>query len=236
MKWLYKLEYKFGRYYIPRLMLLVVIGMVIVFLGSMVMPGLTSMLAFSAAHILRGQVWRLVTFVFVPASSGIWLLIYLYFYYFIGTALENMWGGFRMTLYYLIGILGTIAAGFLSYALGYFGVVPTASPEIMGYMSNEWLNLSLILAFATLAPDTQFRLFFILPIKASWLAIAYAVLLGLGVVTSFIGSVGQGVSQLVGVVFSFANYLLFFGRDMVETIRNKIRIFNNRRNWNRRNR
>lgn len=220
MKWLHKLEYKFGRYYIPRLMLYIVAGMAIVFIGDMLFPGLIGLLTFSRQAILAGQVWRVLTFIFVPGSSGLMLLLYLYMYYFIGTTLESMWGGFRFNIYYLVGILGAIAAGFIT-----------------GGTSNSFLNLSMILAFATLAPDTQFRLFFILPIKASWLAIGYAALLGIQLLQAFIyGGVGVGLQQLVTLAFSLANYLLFFGGSLVETVKNQFRMWNNRRNWNKRNR
>ena len=60
--------------------------------------------------ILRGQVWRLVTFLLIPPSLGgiIQTALMLYFYYFIGTALEGRWGARRFLLYYLVGALAAI--------------------------------------------------------------------------------------------------------------------------------
>lgn len=56
---------------------------------------------------MAGQVWRVVTFLFVPPSTSvIWVIFGLYFYYMIGSTLENQWGAFGFTVYYLIGALG----------------------------------------------------------------------------------------------------------------------------------
>lgn len=76
---------------------------------------LLGLLSFSPTAILHGQIWRLVTFVFVPTNSGIWLLISLYFYYFVGSVLEREWGAGRFTIFYLSGMLLTIVYGFIVY-------------------------------------------------------------------------------------------------------------------------
>lgn len=219
MKWLYKLDYKYGRYHIRNLMKYIVLGMAIVFVADIIFPEyyIAQYLMLDRAAILSGQVWRLITFVFVPqASSPIWIFIALYFYYFIGTSLESVWGGFRLNVYYLAGILGSILACFLSPS---------------GIADNTYLNLSLFLAFATLAPDTRFLLFFIVSVKAKWLAIAYVVFTGANIAFSFRVSVAYGFSSLIGFALSLAGYLLFFGPSLIETIKNQIRIAKNRRNW-----
>lgn len=219
MRWLYKLENKFGRYYIPRLMLVVVIGMAAVYLldmtGAVAGFNFSQMLSLDRAMILQGQVWRLITFVFVPPSTqAFWLLINLYVYYMMGSMLESYWGGFRLNVYYLCGILGAILACFL-----------------VGYGYNTYLNLSLFLAFATIAPDTQFRLFFLIPIKAKWLAIAYAVMLGLELFFLFIASPTAGLISLASLGLSLLNYAIFFGPQLVTDIKDAIRVARNRRNW-----
>ncbi|MBO5973601.1 MAG: hypothetical protein J6Q16_02765, partial [Clostridia bacterium] len=64
--------YKHPRFGINNLMLYIVIGNVIVWLFSMMdrTGTLVNLLCFSPAHILRGQVWRLLTFTLIPNSSG----------------------------------------------------------------------------------------------------------------------------------------------------------------------
>ena len=57
-----------------------------------------------------GQVWRLITFVFIPFSGGgpLSVILGIYFTWFIGTALEKEWGDFRFNLYFLLGMIGTV--------------------------------------------------------------------------------------------------------------------------------
>ena len=70
---------------------------------------LYSLITLTRTGLMRGQIWRLVTFVFVPPSSSpIFILFALYFYYMIGVGLENQWGKVKFNLYYLVGMLGSI--------------------------------------------------------------------------------------------------------------------------------
>ena len=139
---------KFGKYVISNLMMYIVAFMAMVYALVMLMPvNLTAYLVFNKAAILRGQLWRLVTFLFLPSDSSIvWILFSLCFYWMIGSALENQWGSFRFNMYYLFGMLGTIISGMIT-----------------GYATNSYLNLSLFLGLALLYPDFQVNLFFFLP-------------------------------------------------------------------------
>lgn len=239
MRWLYKLENKLGRYYIRNLMTVIVAGMVIVYLGDLFMSAgnmsVSSWLSLNIGAVLRGQVWRLITFIFIPPSSNaFFILINLYFYYMLGNMLENYWGGFRLNMYYLFGVLGTIAGAFVSYFL-----VPLVSGGSFFSASNTYLNLSLFLAIATLMPDMEFRLFFLIPLKAKWLAIAYGVLLVIPVLQTVVFSdnpLGNGLTQLIALVFSLINYLIFFGPTLISGIRQQIIVSRNRRQWRNRNR
>lgn len=237
MRWLYKLEYKYGRYYIPNLMFFVVCGMVVVFVldmffGNMNSPTIqsaSSILALDTGKILQGQLWRLITFIFIPEVGSPFLaFIHLYFFYMIGRLLEQNWGGFRLNLFYLIGILGTILGSFLSHlvlSLVYGG-------SVSAYGSNMFLNMSLFLALATLMPDTKFLLFFFIPVKAKWLALFEAVVFVIWpLVDSFFINPIYGLYQLIIMVCSLLNYVVFFGPDWVQRIRDQIRISRNRRNW-----
>ena len=80
--------YTHPRFGIPNLMLIIVIGNAAVWLlAQMDTTGqIVSLLSGSAQGILHGQVWRLITYVFVPTESRpIWLLLMLYFYYWIAS-------------------------------------------------------------------------------------------------------------------------------------------------------
>ena len=163
MKFLRKLERNFGKYAVPNLMYYIILmygaGIVI----DLVMPGLYyQYLCLDAAAILRGQVWRLVTFLICPPSSGIFFnLIAMFLYYSLGTTLERVWGTFRFNLYFFSGILFHIIAAFVIYFL--MGV---SVPLTLFYLNN-----SLFLAFAATFPQMQFYLYGLLPIRAYWLGI-----------------------------------------------------------------
>ena len=135
-------------------MTILVVGTALVYLMDLFSGGMFSaMLDFYPAAILRGQVWRLVTFLFIPLSyRPITLLLSLYFYWWIGKSLEREWGTTKFTVFYACGVLFNIIFGFLA-----------------GSTSVTYLNLSLFFAFASLYPDLQVLLIFI-PVKVKWLA------------------------------------------------------------------
>lgn len=191
--WLDRFAYKHPGLGIPRLMLYIVIGNLLVFIFDLFSSGtFSAMLAFSRAAILHGQVWRLITFVLVPAYSGgvLFFALFLYFYYFIGTALEREWGSTKFTLFYFCGVVFNILVGFLA-----------------GTTSMQYVNLSMFFAFATLYPDMQFLLFFIIPIKVKWLAWLDAALFVLDMVMMALA--GEYFFMLLPVV-AILNYFLFF--------------------------
>lgn len=210
MKWVYRLERKFGRFYIPRLMLVIIAGQAMVYLASQLSPAIQLMNRLSLVWpaVARGEVWRLVTFVFIPqTTSPFGLILSLYFYYLIGNTLENTWGGFRFNVYYLCGMIGAILAAALT-----------------GYGTGYYINLSLFFAFAVLYPDFQVLLFFILPIKMKYLALASGALC---LIDLLFGS----WSARAAIVLSLVNFLLFFGGDFLKTVRQELRYRKTRRAW-----
>lgn len=205
-QWLERFCRKHPRLCIPGLMRYIVIGSVVVFLLDMFSVGGTGLasglLSFQLDAILHGQVWRLITFVFVPYSSrNIFLFaITLYFYYFIGTALEREWGSNKFTIFYFFGVLLNVLLGFL-----------------LGAASMYYVNMSMFFAFATLYPDLQFLLFFLIPVKAKWLAWIDAAFFGISILQMMLA--GHPLYALVPVV-AVLNYLLFFAADIVDGVSN----------------
>lgn len=202
--WLDKLERKFHRFGIPRLMLYIVIGNVIVALFDILLSlkggvTLSSFLFFSPVLVLKGQIWRVITFVLVPPASGslFFLLISLYFYYFVGISLENAWGSFRFTFYYIIGMIGSIIAGCIA-----------------GVGTVFYLNMSLFFAYAMLFPDRQVLLFFCIPIKVKYLGMLDAVFFVYQIIVS------SWASRLAAVM-AIINFLIFFGPSCVKDLMQK---------------
>ena len=169
MKFLNKLERKFGRYAVPNLMLYIIILNAAGLLITIMYPQAQYYLCWSTSAILHGQIWRIVSFILVPyTTSPVNFLIFAFLYYSISQTLERVWGSFRMDMYIITGLLGTIVAAFLVYFV--FGV------EMGMQVSISYLSNSLFLALAATFPDVQFLLFFIIPIKAKWMALLSAVM------------------------------------------------------------
>lgn len=210
MSWLDRLERRYGRFYIPNLMLWVVGGQIVVWLLVMLVDfRLYSMLTLTRAGLMQGQVWRLVTFIFLPPLSTNPLLVALnlYFDYVIGVSLERQWGGFCFNVFFLAGMLGSIVAALL-----------------VGDADNSALSLSLFFAFAMLFPEAQVLLFYVLPVKVKWLGwIAAALYLWQLLIESLPGK----ISLLLGM----AGFLLFFGRSLFDGIRRSIVNYRRRQQW-----
>ena len=92
---------------IPNLMLYIILGNAIVILLSMFNGGtfLYDILCFNKTAILKGQVWRLFTYVFTQSGASLISLIFLYFFYMIGRHVELSMGTLRFNLFYFSGVL-----------------------------------------------------------------------------------------------------------------------------------
>lgn len=191
--WFYKLERKIGKYAIGNLMMYIVIGQAVVFLAEFLLPDfmLASFLTLSVSRVMAGEVWRVISFIFVPASlDPLWTAVSLYFYYIIGTNLEKIWNSFKFNVFYLLGCLGAIAAAFIT-----------------GNGTNFYINLSLVFAFAILVPDFEVTVFFLIRVKIKWVGI-------LNFVYHIYLLVVSGWSDRAAIIVSLLNVLLFFGKDI----------------------
>jgi membrane associated rhomboid family serine protease len=174
--------------------------MAIVFVLAYAKPEFVEHLTLDASRAPK-EPWRFVTYLFIPTSMRlIWIFFTLYWTWLIGTNLENEWGAFKLNLYYLVGALGTTVAAYLA-----------------GPQGGLWLNLSLFFAFATIFPNYELLLFFIVPMRVKWLA-----LLSLGLVgwKFFDGT----IAEKAAIAVAFGNYLLFFGGHLVDLARGQQRL------------
>jgi hypothetical protein len=119
-------------------------------------------LAFDVQLILQGQVWRIVSWVTLNLDYEIiWFAVAMVFFYSLGSSLEKYWGTARFSLYYLSGmLLYVIYATVIWFAFG-----------IKIHSTSYYLNLSMFFAYASIAPNIEFLLFFFLPVKAVWLVL-----------------------------------------------------------------
>lgn len=195
MNILNKLERRFGKYAVPNLMYYIVILYAIGVMVQMLAPEVYfRYLMLDARAVLHGQIWRVVTFMIWPPSGDMFFnLLAIYLYYNLGTTLERVWGSFRFNVYFLMGVLGHVLAAVAVYLM-------TGSIYLL---TTSYLNFSLFFAFAATFPDMQFFLFFVIPIKAKWLALfdgayfAYAFVFGTA-------------ATRVAVVMSLLNFIVYF--------------------------
>lgn len=204
VSWLDKFCARHPKFGIPNLMLYIAIGNIAIYLIDLFSMGglsLASFLSFNRYAILHGQIWRLVSFVFISESGDLLLrgtgvffvLISAYFYWWIGSLLEREWGTVKFTVFYLGGVALNILYGLLT-----------------GYASMSYVNLSMFFAFATLYPDMEILLFMILPVKVKWIAWIDGALFVWAVVSNLL--VGRWIGALLPIV-AVLNYLIFFWPD-----------------------
>ena len=190
--------FKHRNWGIPNLMLYVTIGSALVYLFTISTqnPLLYQWLMFDRALILQGQVWRLLSYALLMNNGNIvFTLLMLVCYFSMGRAMENVWGTFRFNLFYLCGIV----------------IMDIYCMIFNCYADVYYLNLSLFLGYATLYPDAQFLIMFIIPVKAWILALVDLVLV-------LAGLLFERFPYNLFSVLSIANYFLFFGKDVLNVI------------------
>ncbi len=204
MNWLDKLERKLGRFAIPNLTVYLLIGYVIGFGVMYLMPEMVGYLTLEPALILRGQVWRLISWVLIPPTTNLISLVFLVLlYYSLGTALERTWGSFRYNVYIFSGLLFTVLAVFGLYTFYYFRYGVEVPLSVIGLIGTNYITMSIFLAFAAIYPNMEVMLYFILPIKMKWMALVYVVLAGYDFLNG-----GIGIRVAIGA--SLLNFVIFF--------------------------
>lgn len=221
--WLNKMERKFGRYAVPDLIRYVVALFVAGAVLGLINPDIYyRYLSLDMNAILHGQVWRLFTYLLEPYgfSSGMGMIVSILFFliqvnlfFMFGRSLEQAWGSFRFNMYFFSGYIFNILAALLLYLSPLHSTVYQA-----GFYYIYW---AMFLAFATINPDMQMLLYFVIPIKVKWLAILDVVFLGYQVVSAsyqglklFLAGytlyAGASFSVAAAILVSVANFLIYF--------------------------
>ncbi len=231
MNWLSKMERKFGKYAIRNITLYLIACYAFGYVIQLINPAIVQYLTLNPYWILKGQIWRLVTWILIPPSRlDIFTLIMLYFYFSIGTSVERAWGTFRYNVYLVAGLLFTILGAFVLYficqatGMGEVMAVVENGIDIVDYsmrqpsFSTYYVCMSIILAFAMTFPEVEILLMFILPIKIKVLGIIYAVILGLDFFASFMLAIRpqmsatwyDAVANCIAIFFSLLSTIIFF--------------------------
>lgn len=123
-------------------------------LGSLVALFSRSLTVFGAmfsSAVMRGEVWRLVTWPFVEPFS-IWAVLTIFFFWYFGNAIEDQLGKQRMASF-LVGLWVIVSLAYLAADLLLPGSAPLAGLGL--------IQLLLILIFIAEAPNRMF--FFRIP-------------------------------------------------------------------------
>lgn len=197
---------------VPNLMLYIaVVNVAIGLLDNFSGASLSAMLFFFRDAIFHGEIWRLITFIFVPITGDFGILRFTipgtsffmtvlsaYFYYWIGSLLEREWGTARFNCFFLMGVALNIL----------FGLV-------FGFSSMHYVYLSMFFAFAVLFPDVQLLFMFILPVKAKWLAWINAALFAWDIIRNLV--LGLWLWAVLPIV-AILNFFIFFWSDFMDAV------------------
>lgn len=233
MNFMNKLERKWGKYAISNITLYLIMCYAAGYVLQWINPTILSYFSLNPYLILKGQVWRLVTWIIIPPSSfDFFTLIMLYFYYSIGRSLEMVWGTFRYNVFLLSGMFFTVVASFLM--LGYYAFINpdgalavlselgvdvlfnSKGSMLMGvwfelisnFFSTYYICMSLFLAYAITFPEMQVLLMMVIPIKVKVLGVVYALMLGYEIF-SFRGTYFF-VPKAFAIISSLLNVIIFF--------------------------
>ncbi len=203
--------YKYDRFGIKNLIPIVAAGqalmgiicLVIGFSSAESMGRLIENMVFLPSAFLAGQYWRIITFLFVPVTMNLlFIALSVLYYFFLGRSLEAEWGRMKLTIYYLSGVLCTLLFSLITNTLA----------------TTTYLNLSLIFALATLMPDMQIRIYFLIPIKLKYIALIQAAIF----IVIPLFQMPVSLANLYPLV-SILNYLIFFWKPLLGMVRHQKR-------------
>ena len=210
-----KLERKFGKYAIRNISLYLVLLYALAYVVIAMDMSMLNYVSLNPYAIMRGQIWRLVTWIMIPPSLSInfFTLLLLYIFYNFGTSLERTIGAFRYNVYLLSGMIFTLIGAFIVMVSLYISIPELASlsrEETMVFFSTVamsfstfYVYMSIFMALAVVIPDMTILLMFILPVKMKYIAIIYGFILVLELLA------GNFYSRVV-IISSMLNFLIFF--------------------------
>lgn len=168
-----------------------------VFILSATMPGGQQALALIPGFV-GARPWTLVTYQFVHGNSMFWFFISMLVLWIMARPIEESWGSPRFLVFWLIST---------------FGASLTAAVLARPLYGDVGFGTCLLFTFATLYPEVEFRLFFIIPVKVKYLAVIAAAFL---VYSSLSYGIVGGLANIAGVS---SGYLFFLATRRLPTRR-----------------
>ena len=210
MKLLDDLEKRIRPFAVQYVLRYIIAFQIVIFILAIIRPPIIDGAALVPSLVLQGEVWRLVSFMFLPPVAGLessfsvlWAIIYWQLLWLFGSSLEAQWGAARFNLFLLIGYVATVSMAFIGAA------------DAVG-MQNQYLYMTTFLAFARLFPNFTLHLMFILPVKVRWLALFVWIMMALDFLQ-------PSLMTKLSILAAVSNYLLFFGGEIIAGIKQRKR-------------
>ncbi len=198
------------RWGIPNLMRYIIIANVVIYFFNLLSSGALSFLVMDPQAVLRGEIWRVFTYALFPDSGGFWLLIACVFYYWLGGALESIWGSAKFTFYYISGVLLSALACLLAYLIDGVPVTMAGAP---------FVNSALFFAYALYNPNAMVHIYFIIPVKMKWVAWFEAGLYAVNVILDLVqGRIGMALMPVIAMLNLFVFFSPLF-QDKADRVR-----------------
>ncbi|MFO8027294.1 MAG: hypothetical protein R6U56_06500 [Opitutales bacterium] len=214
MKFIDSLEKRFGHLAVPNVVLVLIAAQLFIYAAIITGRLDMSSLVLVPKAVAGGEWWRLLSFLIAPPYvagtlfQALFLAFFWYILWFTSQSLEAVWGVFRFNLYLLATILFAIVGSFAGQLI---------SPSSLVVVSTTFLYYSVFFAFATLHPNIQFLMFFVIPMKVKWLA---WIIFGGGVLY-FLSMPSMG--QRIAFAAPFLCYVLFFKDVLAQSLEAKKR-------------
>lgn len=215
MNFMDKLQKKFGKYAVYNLQKYLILAYTAGLVLEMFGVNVDAWFGFSIDLILRGQIWRLVTWIFCADGGSLISLIFLYCVYNMAQGLEQMLGTFRMNVYLIGGMILNLVGGILVYVI----TLLLLDEGISIGLSNYEVLFTIFMALALCMPDATVYLSFLFPVKMKWMFLIYLISSVYQLYTYFsygntIAGVAWGLlTMLVNgsqILFALINLFLFF--------------------------
>ena len=153
-------------------------------------PGFGEMVT---SKVLHGQVWRLVTSQYLHAQRMEHVLFNMIGLYFLGQALERVWGNKKFfVIYTLSGVCGNL----LLMAGGIIGWIDPTTPAV----GASGCILGLLGAAAVMFPQAEIYVYFLFPIKIRTAAILFALMYAFNIWRQG-ANYGGDLCHMAGLVF-----------------------------------
>lgn len=221
--WIERFDRRFDGWGIPYTVQTIAVLSGLCYILGFIQPGFLQLFDLDVEKIMQGQVWRVFTFLILPWHNALFMIIYLWAIWSVGSAVEHVWGPLRMNIYFLICILAHLVVAFSVY---YFGqqlanlLTNPSNPSTAADAWPQWIAYSgyygyyipstLFIVYGTLFPDASMMFFPIpVPFPAKYLAIAG------GIITFLFFLIGSPWEKMA-ILASFAGYVVFFISPAIE--------------------